>query len=99
MTASLVLDSFNKKSSIGAYLFKQQRHDELLERDIRKLQLERDLLMKANELLKKCLCVDLPLMNNQEETRLVNALKHTYVIDVNYPERSATTILTGGNGK
>ncbi|MEO8014159.1 MAG: IS3 family transposase [Polaromonas sp.] len=51
-----------------------------LQRDIRKLQLEHDLLKKANELLKKGLGVDLPLLSNQEKTRLVDALRDTYAL-------------------
>ncbi len=43
--------------------------------DIRKLQLEHDLLKKANELLKKGLGVDLPLLNNREKTVLVDAVR------------------------
>ena len=62
-------------------LIELQRHVELLERDIRKLQLENDLLKKANELLKKGLGVDLPLLSNQERAPLVvDALKHTYAL-------------------
>ena len=57
-----------------------QRHVELLERDIRKLQVAHDLLKKANELLKKGLGVDLQLLSNREKTRLVDALKHTYAL-------------------
>ena len=53
---------------------------EALQRDIRKLQLEHDLLKKANELLKKGLGVDLQLLSNREKTRLVDALKHTYAL-------------------
>jgi transposase InsO family protein/transposase-like protein len=53
---------------------------ETLRRDIRKLQLEHDLLKKANELLKKGLGVDLPLLSNQEKTRLVDALRDTYAL-------------------
>ncbi len=51
-----------------------------LRRDIRKLQLEHDLLKKANELLKKGLGVDLQLLSNQEKTRLVDALRQTYAL-------------------
>ena len=51
-----------------------------LQRDIRKLQLEHDLLKKANELLKKGLGVDLQLLSNREKTLLVDALKHTYAL-------------------
>jgi transposase InsO family protein len=37
-------------------------------------------LKKANELLKKGLGVDLPLLSNQEKTRLVDALRDTYAL-------------------
>ena len=56
-----------------------QQQVDLLQRNIRRLQLEHDLLKKANELLKKGLGVA-PL------------------VDVNYLDRSATTILAGGSG-
>lgn len=48
------------------------------QRDIRQLQIERDLLKKANELLKKGLGVDLQLLSNREKTLLVDALKDLY---------------------
>ena len=51
---------------------------ETLRRDIRNLQLEHDLLKKANDLLKKDLGVDLQLLNNWEKTMLVDALKEEY---------------------
>ena len=51
---------------------------QLLQRDIHKLQLEHDLLKKTNELLKKGLGVDLPLLRNQDKTRLVDALRPTH---------------------
>ena len=57
-----------------------QQHVELLERDIRRLQLEHDLLKKANELLKKGLGVDPQLLSNREKTLLVDALKNTYTL-------------------
>jgi len=53
---------------------------ESLRRDLRRLQLEHDILKKANELLKKALGVDLPLLSNQEKTRLVDALRDTYAL-------------------
>jgi len=53
---------------------------ESLRRDIRHLRLEHDLLKKANELLKKGLGVDLPLLTNREKTLLVDALKDTYAL-------------------
>ncbi|MEC5217774.1 putative transposase, partial [Actimicrobium sp. GrIS 1.19] len=55
-----------------------QRQVDSLRRDIRQLQLEHDLLKKANELLKKGLGVDLPLLTNREKTILVDALKQIY---------------------
>ena len=57
-----------------------QRQVESLRRDIRRLQLEYDLLKKANELLKKGLGVDLQLLSNKEKTLLVDALKPSYVL-------------------
>lgn len=57
-----------------------QQNVELLERNIRRLQLEHDLLKKANELLKKGLGVAPQLLSNREKTRLVDALKHTYTL-------------------
>ncbi|MEC5218109.1 putative transposase [Actimicrobium sp. GrIS 1.19] len=67
-------------SSIDSEQTELQRQLESLRRDIRQLQLERDLLKKANELLKKGLGVDLPLLTNREKTILVDALKQTYVL-------------------
>jgi len=55
-----------------------ERQVETLRRDIRNLQLEHDLLKKANELLKKDLGVDLQLLSNREKTMLVDALKEEY---------------------
>jgi hypothetical protein len=53
---------------------------ESLRRDIRQLQLEHDLLKKANEIIKKGLGVDLHLLTNREKTMLVDALKGTYAL-------------------
>ena len=53
---------------------------EALRRDIRRLQLEQDLLKKANELLKKDLGIDRQLLTNREKTHLVDALKPTYTL-------------------
>jgi putative transposase len=57
-----------------------QQSVELLERNIRRLQLEHDLLKKANELLKKGLGVAPQLLSNREKTLLVDALKNTYAL-------------------
>jgi transposase InsO family protein len=53
---------------------------EALRRDIRRLQLEQDLLKKANELLKKDLGIDRQLLTNREKTQLVDALRSTYAL-------------------
>ena len=63
-----------------------ERQAESLRRDIRKLQLENDLLKKANELLKKGLGVDLQLLNNREKTLLVDALKQIYALSELFAE-------------
>ena len=55
-----------------------QQQVDVLQRNIRRLQLEHDLLKKANELLKKGLGVAPQLLSNREKTLLVDALKHTY---------------------
>ena len=57
-----------------------EQHVILLERDIRRLQLEHDLLKKANELLKKGLGVAPQLLSNREKTLLVDALKNAYTL-------------------
>jgi putative transposase len=51
---------------------------EALRRDIWRLQLEKDILKKANELLKKELGIDQQLLTNREKTQLVDALKAIY---------------------
>ena len=53
---------------------------ETLRRDIRRLQLEKDLLKKANELLKKELGIDRQNLTNREKTQLVDALRPTYAV-------------------
>ena len=53
-----------------------ERQLESLKRDIR----QRDLLKKANEILKKGLGVDLQLLTNREKTLLVDALKELYAL-------------------
>jgi len=55
-----------------------ERQLETLQRQVRQLQLERDLLEKATEILKKGLGVDLQLLTNREKTLLVDALKELY---------------------
>jgi transposase InsO family protein len=57
-----------------------EKEVESLRRDIRKLQLEHDILRKANELLKKGVGVDPQLLTNREKTLLIDALKQTYAL-------------------
>jgi len=52
----------------------------MLRQDIRRLQLEKDLLKKANELLKKELGIDRQHLTNREKTLLVDALRSTYTV-------------------
>ena len=53
---------------------------EALRQDIRRLQLEKYLLKKANELLKKELGIDRQELTNREKTQLVDALRSTYTL-------------------
>ncbi|WP_211445261.1 IS3 family transposase [Collimonas humicola] len=57
-----------------------ERQLESLRRDIRQLQLEHDLLKKANEIIKKDLGVDPHLLSNREKTMLIDALRETYAL-------------------
>lgn len=70
----------DKKSPSEADRDDMARQVEALRRDLRDLQLEHDLLKKANELLKKDLGVDLQLLSNREKTTLVDALREEYVL-------------------
>ena len=51
---------------------------ERLQRDVKRLKLEQDILKKANELVKKDLGIDPPLLTNREKTQLVDALRPTH---------------------
>lgn len=57
-----------------------ERQLEALRQDIRRLQIEQDLLKKANELLKKDLGIDQQLLTNREKTQLVDTLRATYAL-------------------
>ena len=57
-----------------------EKQVEALQRDIRRLQLEQDILKKANELLKKDLGIDQQLLTNREKTQLVDALRPSYTL-------------------
>lgn len=53
---------------------------ESLRRDIRKLQLERDILKKANELVKKGMGIDPQLLSNREKTMILRKLRFFYAL-------------------
>jgi putative transposase len=57
-----------------------QRHVDELRRNLHLLQLENDLMNKANELIKKDAGIDLQSLSNLEKTQLVDALKQTYLL-------------------
>ncbi len=66
---------------------------EVLRQDIRRLQLEKDLLKKANELLTKELGIDRQHLTNREKTMLVDVLRATYSVtdllcELNLPRSS-----------
>ena len=70
----------DKRPTAGADRTELERQVESLRRDIRNLQLEHDLLKKANEILKKDLGVSLQLLSNREKTTLVDALRDEYAL-------------------
>lgn len=53
---------------------------QVLRQEVRRLQLEQDLLKKANELLKKDMGIDLQILSNREKTLLVDALREIYTL-------------------
>jgi transposase InsO family protein/transposase-like protein len=53
---------------------------ETLRRDVRRLQLEKDVLKKASELLKKGLGIDRQPLTNREKAQLIDALRHAYTL-------------------
>jgi transposase InsO family protein/transposase-like protein len=53
---------------------------ESLERRIHRLQLEHDILKRANELIKKDQGVNLQLLTNREKSLLIDALRGTYTL-------------------
>lgn len=57
-----------------------ERQLESLRRDVHRLQLEHDLLMKASELIKKDTGIDQQVLTNRERTMLVDALRQTYLL-------------------
>ena len=55
-----------------------QKKIDVLRRDLHRLQLENDLLNKANELIKKDAGINLQSLSNREKTQLVDALRQKY---------------------
>src|SRR5450830_1103140 len=55
-----------------------ERQLKSLQLDVRRLQLEHDLLMRANELLKKETGIDRQVLTNREKTLLADALRQRY---------------------
>lgn len=68
----------NRNPSTSSNRDELEQQVETLRRDIRRLQLEQNILKKANELLKKDLGVNPLLLTNREKTQLVDALRSTY---------------------
>ena len=69
-----------KQRPAGADRTELERQIESLKRDIGNLQIEHDLLKKANEILKKDLGVSLQRLSNREKTTLVDALREQYAL-------------------
>lgn len=69
-----------QNSSPGSKQDELEREFECLQRDVKRLKLEQDILRKANELLKKELGVDQQLLTNREKTQLVDALRSTHAL-------------------
>ena len=74
--------SMKRQSKPPADLDKAQLEQQLetLKGELRRLQLEHDLLKKANEIIKKDLGVNLQLLTNREKTMLVDALRPAHAI-------------------
>jgi transposase InsO family protein/transposase-like protein len=74
--------SMKRPNSLPADPEKAQLEQQIesLKRDLRRLQLEHDLLKKANEIIKKDLGVNLRLLTNREKTMLVDALRSAYAL-------------------
>jgi len=67
-----------KSASLDPEIEELERQREVLQRDIRELQIEHDLLKTASELIKKDLGGDLQGLSNREKTMLIVALKNRY---------------------
>ena len=49
-----------------------------LQKEVYKLRMEKDILQKANELIKKDEGIDISVLSNREKTIIINALRNTY---------------------
>ena len=67
-----------KSASLEPEIEELDRQREALQRDIRELQIEHDLLKTASELIKKELGGDLQGLSNREKTMLIVALKNRH---------------------
>jgi putative transposase len=73
--------STKKSPSSGEERDALSREVEQLERRVKKLRLEHDILNKANELLKKGLGIDPLKLTSREKTQLVDALRANHHLD------------------
>lgn len=67
-----------KSTALDQEIQELERQRAALQRDIRELQIEHDLIKTASELIKKDLGGDLQSLNNREKTMLIVALKNQY---------------------
>lgn len=68
----------NKNVALDPEIAELERQREALQRAIRELKIEHDLLKTASELIKKDLGGDLQSLSNREKTMLIVALKNQY---------------------
>ncbi len=71
-----------KRNSVSHDKKQDELQEEIqrLRQQIHQLQLERDILTKANELIKKDVGISLLTLKNREKTQIVDALKETYPV-------------------
>ena len=84
--ALMIHRSESKSSPEESQLSELQQKVDKLQQDIRHLELERDVLKKANELLKNGLGIAPQRLSNREKTLLVEALKQTYSLSELFAE-------------
>jgi transposase InsO family protein/transposase-like protein len=76
-TVPMKRQQYDPRSSDRAEL---EQELETLRRDVRRLQLEKDVLKKASELLKKGLGIDRQSLTNREKAQLIDALRQAYTL-------------------